>query len=105
VLARGATPRNPPLRSAPRGGAPPTHRPLTGPEARFIRPVRAPRRNPLRFPSAQRPLTVAEARFAGPVTITSPPSTGGGVARAGARRRTAQALPASGLIYPADRRN
>jgi A/G-specific adenine glycosylase len=35
----GTTPRNPPLRSAPRCGNSPTHRPLTGPEARFAGPV------------------------------------------------------------------
>jgi aryl-alcohol dehydrogenase-like predicted oxidoreductase len=34
VLARGATPRSPPLRSAPRGGTSPTHRPLAGHKAR-----------------------------------------------------------------------
>jgi len=27
------------MRSAPRGGTSPRHRPLTGPEARFVRPV------------------------------------------------------------------
>ena len=32
-------PRNPPLRSAPRCGNSPTHRPLTGPEARVAGPV------------------------------------------------------------------
>jgi hypothetical protein len=35
----GTTPRNPPLRPAPRGGTSPAHRPLTGPKARFAEPV------------------------------------------------------------------
>ena len=39
VLARGGDPPNPPLRSAPRCGNSPIHRPLTGPEARFAGPV------------------------------------------------------------------
>ena len=34
LLARGATPRNPPLRYAPRLRYPPTHRPLAGHKAR-----------------------------------------------------------------------
>jgi len=43
VLARGATPRNPPQR--PRGGTSPTHRPLAGHKARLAGPVRPPRRH------------------------------------------------------------
>jgi len=39
VLARGPTPGTPRMRSAPRGGASPTHRPLTGHKARFAGPV------------------------------------------------------------------
>jgi|SRR5450755_2929974 len=64
----GTTPRNPPLRCAPRGGTSPAHRPLTGPEG----PVRwagtsvspQPAHGARRW---DRPLTGPEARFAGPV--------------------------------------
>ena len=39
VLARGDDPPDPPLRSAPRCGNSPTHRPLTGHKARFAGPI------------------------------------------------------------------
>ena len=42
----GTTPRNPPLRCAPRGGTSPIHRRSPGPRARLAGRLRPPRRNP-----------------------------------------------------------
>jgi len=98
VLARGATPRNPPLRSAPAwwyfagsagpGGDPPEppaalrarvvvlrrhtgHSP--GPRARFAGPVTSASPWPaVVLADIHRPLTGPKARFAGPVTSASP---------------------------------
>ena len=75
VLARGATPWNPPLRSAPRCGTSPAHRPLTGPKG----PVRWAGSDRLAVTSRRQCPPAAPAAHpglrpgvAGPVTITSP---------------------------------
>ena len=85
-------PGTPPLRAAPRCGTPPTHRPLTGPEARFAVLARgddppgppAARRAPLPY-SADTP---AAHRAGGPVRCAGPGGRPPGTPRCAPRPAT-----------------